>query len=583
MKHYHIISLWLAVLGLAAINSPAQTVIGSWQTGQAEGWYDSSNGKPITDPSNAGKYSFVTGAVPGYAQSLQITDPGYKTDLQINLNTVGGDTAAFLANSYLTFTFSVPAWNAGGYSQMAGVLINAQGIYQTIPWSDAMEKGDTGANSAGGEPNFYFWNGVPMQTQTVTIDYASYVSSVANGGLGWVELSFTECNGGGAPGYYFLNNVVLSTGPYGAESASPPPTMGIQQAKPELRIFAGSSVDTYDREELDAVDQNQSWIWPGVNYPVTYSFSLLDFPVAPGMQCQIFLIPTKFIPSGNTPTGNQFVDYQSSNELWLTINGLPANPDGSSGYFAEVAWKTNNPNANPNILALANGNGVVNGIYTNTGNQSPAGTWTLRFNSATTGTLTPPGVASLPFTITDPNVMADFANPVLAVFGLQPNAPTGGGTANEGTYIDYAAISVTGVEDGAYSEDFVHDLAAGNTTITSSGLWDTSDSAAPASVQLVNTNTPLWVTWTTPAIGWGLGVSPNLPITQPPGYTYSGPSSEGSFVLPQQFNGYYDTPVTVNQGGTNWTLIPGDCLPSGATPPVGTNAFFQLVSPPPPN
>jgi len=58
-------------------NSPAQTVIGSWQTGQAEGWYDSSNGKPITDPANAGKYSFVPNAVPGYAHSLQITDPSW--------------------------------------------------------------------------------------------------------------------------------------------------------------------------------------------------------------------------------------------------------------------------------------------------------------------------------------------------------------------------------------------------------------------------------------------------------------------------------------------------------------------------
>jgi hypothetical protein len=422
-----------------------------------------------------------------------------------------------------------------------------------------------------------------MQTQTVTIDYSSYVTQVANGGLGYVELSFTGCNGGGAPSYYFLNNVVLSTAPFGVDSASPPPTLGIQQARPELRIFAGSSVNTYDRAELDAVDQNQSWIWPGVAYPVTYSFTLLDFPVAPGMQCQLFLIPTKFIPSDKTPTGDQYVDYQASNELWLTINGLPANPDGSSGYYAQVAWKTNNPNANPNHLALANGNGVVNGLYTNTGNQNPVGTWTLRFDSATTGALIPPGVAALPFTITDPNAAADFANPVLAVFGLQPNAPPSGGTGNEGTYIDYAGISVAGVQDGDYSEDFVNDLAAGHATITSSGLWDTSDSAASTSVQLVNTNFPLWVTWTSPALGWGLGVSPNLPITEPPGYNYPGLSSVGSFVLPQQFNGYYDIPVTVNQGGTNWTLIPSDCLPSGATPPVGSNAFFELVSPPPPN
>jgi hypothetical protein len=578
MKHITKISLWLALLGLTAINSQAQVVIGSWQTGQSEGWLDNSDQLPITDPSNTNKYSFVKAGVPGYQYSLQITDPGYNTDLYINLTTLGGEPAGFEDNAWLTFTFSVPAWTNGGYSQIANVLLNAQGFYGGMEgndWVNTVCKGNTGANyNNGSQPNYYFYNGIAMQTQVVSIDYSSYVSQIQSAGAGWIEVSFTENNGGGAPPYYFLNNVVLSTAPFGIDAASPPPTMGGQPAKPELRIFAGSTANTYDRAEIDtAPDGDESWIGSG-HYPVTYSFTLLDFPVAPPMQCQIFLIPEGSL--GSTPyTGNEYVDYNAPNELWLEINGMQANADGSSGYNAQVAWKVGAPNTNPNNQALTPGNGVApSGIYANQGNQSPVGTWTLKFTGPADGTLTPPGVNPLPFHISDPNLATDFASPVLAVFGLQPNS--GGG---EGTYIDYASISIAGTAN-PISENFTSE-APGN-TIESSGLWDTSDSAGAAPIQLVTTETPLWVSWTLPAIGWGLGESPYLPITQPPGYIYSSPNGVGSFVLPEQFNGYSDSPVNVNQGGTNWTLIPSDCLPSNEFPTL-TNAYFQLVSPPPGN
>ena len=581
MKRINKLSLWLAVLGLAALNSQAQTVIGSWQTGQAEGWYDNGNNNSITDPSNTNKYQFVEAGVPGYLYSLQITDPGgWNTDLSINLNTVG-ETADLLANDWLTFTFSVPSsatsGATSGFSQIPNVVLNAQGSYNWLPWSDAEFEGDFGANSP--EPNFYFWSGVGLQSQTVTINYSSYVASIASGGEGWVEIQFMGNNGSGAPAYYYMNNVVLSTGPFGTDAASPAPTMSIQEAKPGLRVFAGSTVNWYDRSQVDAYnDGDEGWIFPGVNYPVTYSFTLQDFPVAPQMQCQLFLIPES--SAGAPLTGNEYVDYNASNELWLTINGLAANPNGSSGYYAEVAWKTNGANTNPGNLALQNGGGVVNGIYTNTGNQSPVGTWTLKFTSATTGTLTPPGVAALPFTIADANAAADFAAPVLACFGLQPQL-----TSNEGTWIDYASISIAGTAN-PISENFANEPAdiTAISGANSSGLWDISDSAVSTSVQLVTTNTPYWVIWTLPDVGWGLGVSPNLPITQTPGYIYGSANSEGSWVLPDQFAGYPDPSAIApaNQGGTNWTLIPTAYLPS-AEFPAFKNAYFALVSPPPPN
>jgi hypothetical protein len=557
--------------------APGVTLLGGFQNASDPtdaGWEDwSESGNPAITaaaPPGGDVFSFVSAGVPGYANSLEVTpsNPGYSQNLALNFSQ--SQIAAFLTNSWLTFTFSVPGPNttSSGYSQIYQVILNAPGWgFNQLPWS----------LSPTGEPQFDFgFGGSTPQTQQVTLNYSSVLSAIGSN-PGYMQLIFLSQSGGGAPPQYYMNNVVLSSGPNGTEAAGPGPRLGIQKATPELRIFAGSTVNWYDRAELDAVDQNQSWIWTGASYPVTYSFKLLDFPVAPQLQCQLDLIPINSLGSGDYPTHDEFVDYQAGNELWVQIIGAPANPNGSAGYYVQVGWKTNSPNTNPTNLALLNGGGVVNGIYTNTGNQSPVGTWTLTFTGPTNGTLTPPGVAPLAFAITDTNAVSDFANPVLAVFGLQSYGPAPtSGTPNEGTYIDYASISVNGVMDGNYSEDFTKE-AAGN-TITTSGLWDTSDSAIPASVQLVTSATPLWFNWTLPAIGYALGEATQVPVTAAPG-------NQGGWVLPTGFSGNSVQPAPVNQGGTNWLLFPAACLPTNANSvwTLGTNVFFQLVNPAPPN
>ena len=359
-------------------------------------------------------------------------------------------------------------------------------------------------------------------------------------------------------------------GPAAPPPPPPPPTLQAQAAQAELRIFAGSIVNTYDREELDTVDQSLSWVNASGGNPATISFTLLDFPVAPGMQCHVFLVPINSLPAGNNPTANEYVDYQASNNVWLDIAGRGANPDGSSGYSVGLLWKVNTPNANASTEAL------TGGLYTNTGTQSPVGTWTLQFTSATDGTVTPPGVSPLPFHIADPNIRSDFANPVYALIGLQPNS-----TVGEGRYIDYGQISITGFPGGSQIENFTSDP---NALITDSGLWDITDSVNQPGVVLVNpANTPLWVNWSLPDINYGLGESPTLPITLPPGHSYSSPTDGGSWVLPSQFNGYATSPTVAERaGGTNWDLIPSVCLPSNEFPTL-TNAYFELLNPAPAN
>jgi hypothetical protein len=48
-----------------------------------------------------------------------------------------------------------------------------------------------------------------------------------------------------------------------------------------------------------------------------------------------------------------------------------------------------------------------------------------------------------------------------------------------------------------------------------------------------------------------------------------------SRISPQFLSGYADFPQQCVTGGTNWALIPKDCLPSGSA------AFFEIVNPPP--
>ena len=219
-KKLLIVTSALVVGGGLPLSGLADTVIGSWQTSSDDGWIDWGNGLSITDSSNAGTYGFASGVVPGYAQSLQITASGYSQNLAIKLEYTPGDMAAFLNNHLLSFTFSAPSSAASGatagYSQLYGFDLNASGYgYQTIPWSSSMwsATGDTGANQSG-MPNFYFYSGSPVQSQTVTLDYASILPSItATESSGYIEFNFSTVNGGGAPDYLYMNNVVLSGGP----------------------------------------------------------------------------------------------------------------------------------------------------------------------------------------------------------------------------------------------------------------------------------------------------------------------------------------------------------------------------------
>jgi len=186
----------------------AATTIGSWQGNTAEGWIDWGNGLSITDPANVAVYSFVSGAVPGYPQSLQINEAGWNQNLAIRLQD-HGLVDDFMNNHLLSFTFSVPAHTAGGWSQLHGFTVNAPGLgWHTVAFDSRWTATGSTGNNVGTMPNYWFWAGSPARSQRVTLDYTSLLGAITPS-PGWLELVFTFNNGGGAPSNFFINDVTL--------------------------------------------------------------------------------------------------------------------------------------------------------------------------------------------------------------------------------------------------------------------------------------------------------------------------------------------------------------------------------------
>jgi len=754
-----------------------------WNAFQANGYNASVAG--ITNPTTTNAYSanlpiypnvysFAPNVVPGYPQSLEINEAGYDGG-NLVLNLSFAQWQEFAANNQLSFTYSAPPWTAGGYSQLVGVTINCNGSlgYYGVPWNVNYwsVSGATNNDYSGNQPNFYFYNGSPLQSQTVTLNYSTLLPQITNNGYGYLQIIFQNNNGGGAPSYWYMNNVTLSDfanqsvytvddfstngvlsenptnddyfatdepynqgdissvwslwfgngltgvswdpnvnvsgttnangamalsftwngpaidgyqqwlvwqgngtcytfvpggtvgigypqytnlecdvmfdassagttnnagvlgvirmgirafGAYGQDwipssyttisdtnwhhinaqlpnnnsdytdigaviigedvtayvggggltgnqllyvdnirftgplvaPAIPPPTLGIPQpANPGLRIFAASSVNTYDREMLYTVDQNQSWVDAGAHYPVKYSFSLLE-PINPNIgQTMLELIAPPTTPT----TYGEYADYSGPTTLWLQLN-----PMANGQVVAQVQWKTNAPGSNPGNPGNPYGQALA---FTNS---TSVGTWSLVFTGPTTGYVGAPGqviLGSTNFTIADGTVTTDFGDPGLFVgFGLQPNS-----TAGEGQYEDWGMISVTGVVDGNEFEDFTKEGSDISGNVTPSGLFNNSMSAAPAGTIIQETNDAWWVNWTQPAANFTLATSTNL--------------LHPNWINPAYYGGYIDDvaprvlPLAAPFVNKFWVLVPYDDLPTANGQPNPTPPQHGALSP----
>jgi hypothetical protein len=397
------------------------------------------------------------------------------------------------------------------------------------------------ATNGLGQPNTN-WNhiSIPINQQTVLNHYGE-LATITDILIGMDGANWSNSGLIGSQTYWVDN--IQFIGPAGGILA-PKPTLSIQKTTPALRLFGGSG--DYARSQITSIDTSQSWL--GGTYPVTYSFTLLNNQTNPGnLDTHIMFLPLNFF-NGTAYTNTHDMDYYVLNELWLRLQTFA----GSNTVVADISWKTNGAFSNPNHTDLQ------------ITNATRIGTWTLTFTGDSTGTLTAPGASPVPFTISDPNVVADFGNPLILNIGLQNN----GTPANAGIQDDWTKLSISGVAGLNLTNDFTKEDSLDTTNI-----WDVSNSNNRSTVVLVPTNAPYWVKWTSPDNGWTLGVSSSL---------------KGPWKLPEFFNNYADgtnsVPNQALQGNLVWALMPSSCLPTANGAPGGAlapNAFFRLSSPAP--
>jgi hypothetical protein len=480
------------------------------------------------------------------------------------------------------------------YSQ--NLLVNSL-VYTDVEM-DVMFDPSSASSISGGSTNYGPLRIGVRESGAFGQDWFYYPPVITNGNNGWVHivapLSATDANqqqwgelllgmdpsingwnGTGAQIIY-VDNIVFK-GPL-VTVTIPPPTLSVQKAIPGLRLYASTPTATYDRSDLVTASASESWLQAqGSTYPVTYAFTLLSYPNNNINQTMLELIPVNSL-NGNATYGQEFGDYQAGNGLWLVLA-----PNGGGAVVADVEWKTNYFNANPGLGTVGTTNYNPNYLALSLTNSTALGTWLLTFTGDAAGTLTPPGGTAHTFTIADPNIGTDFANPMIAQFGLQPNS-----TAGEGLYETWGFIGITNVSAGNQSEDFTtetSDFILSQTTgyyNTPGGNFSTANSANQAtqiSAIIARPNQDLyWVSWTTPAqsftnlvTGTNLLLSPATHWVSPLYY------SSGNDDLAPRGNPEPEGPIMVE-------LIPADNAatvngqPGG---PIAPDAYFLLTTNPP--
>ena len=351
------------------------------------------------------------------------------------------------------------------------------------------------------------------------------------------------------PEFLYVDNVVFQQG---IPPAITPPTLSIQKAPAALRILAQGG--QYSRTQIATVDTNQTWV--GGTYPVSYACTISGYSAKTAVNEFHWFWLT---PAFNTGALNQYSDY-STDQNTLRLNITQANPGtGTNGTVqAEVRWKVNQLNSNgTNIVLLVT-------------NPTMIGTWTVTFTSATTGTLTPPGGSAAPFTISDPNIATDFANPVVWEFGMQPDGITGNANGNTGSYVDITHAQTIGVNTGVpVNSDFTTGSINTNVWLTA----QVSQSNGAGLVPINPANTPWWISWSLPDLAFGLATKADVG------------NHAIAWKTPNYYANYPSGLAALTPGGAyKYELIPAAGLPTvdGTSNGVkSAQAFFLMRNPVP--
>ena len=278
----------------------------------------------------------------------------------------------------------------------------------------------------------------------------------------------------------WIDNIIFTS------PALPPPTLSstlIPAPKQQGLTFFPATSSQYQRVMVYP-NNASTYGWYGVataGNPVSYSFTITNWPNNTHYTAQLFLIPNVDKVYGNADTS---VDWNCTNDVIFSIAGGTNNPDSlpATNWGVQLAAKTNAPGAI--------GNGNPNLILTNiTIATAPVGTWTVTFNNntdfvitgpngfSTSGSL-PPDVANL----VSGNHASDLS--MVPYFGVQNNA-----IANIGVPAVFSQIQVSGTPT-AINDNF-------NTGSLDTNVWSKLTDYQP-DIWVGNGDLKFWVTWNTP-------------------------------------------------------------------------------------
>ena len=327
--------------------------------------------------------------------------------------------------------------------------------------------------------------------------------------------------------YFWIDNVWFE----GTAAPPPPPTIkSLTTTTPGLNlVFNTPGIN--DRHEVVLVSSN-GLSWVGVataGNPVTYSFTVSGFPKNPATP---YSTAAYLMMTPNPAYLDNALDWNETNcvQLWLQ--------QGVNQGYMTCSYKTNLPGA-------AIGTQVGSITYNNA--TGALGQWKLTFTSDTHGILTAPDNVTISSFDLPPEVAAMFAeNPAVGrpgfylYLGAQPNT-----SAALNQSVCYSEFSVSGVAS-AQSDNFLADPVL-NTNVWMNG----PGSGSPSANFVMTNNAAYWVTWSTPASGYTLQITPDLLGTWTPDTT--------------------DT--VINGAGAKLELVTTPNLPAGP------NAFFRLSNP----
>jgi hypothetical protein len=431
----------------------------------------------------------------------------YEYDATENTSTNAGSGA-------LKATIQFDLATHGGDNQFAAVhyFSTADGARETLDGSLYTNlvfdlKFATNSPSSGGNFGYFEYGVVPTDYSQVTLGHISVAAT--NGGWNhivapidpnnvkitnifgvWIKVWSGDASSGmTGTTTFWVDNVEL----IGITNTAPPPrpTLGLQPVTPGLQLIASAAGQTYQRQSVSTLgtDTNgnaTAYSWIGNTNPVTYSVTIASYPGTnySGFQTHIFLVPMASLPNWESSP-----DWNEANVIFLQIGN---HADGSAS--ATFRYKTNSPNGNAMLWNSNPTNGAV-GALAGIGNPSPLGTWSITFQSNTNVTLTAPSGASTNFVMPAESA-ALFADPLVAVFGAQPN-----NNANIGQTVVLSRIEITGTP-APVDEKF-------NEPTLNIGTWQVVAQDAAGVVQ-APPDSRFWVNWTLPANGFIVETSTNL-------------------------------------------------------------------------